>query len=360
MGLFDTTLRDDQTLFRNEEALDFDFIPKLLPYREQQQRAVATLIQPLLTGRNGRNLLVFGPPGVGKTAAIRWVLNDLEETSDDVYIIYINCWQKNTTFQIVAEICDQLGYKFTQNKRTDELFTVIKNIVNKKAVVFAFDEIDKVTEYDFLYTLLEEVLKKTIILITNFKEWADEMDIRIKSRLVPTLMPFEHYNPEETFGILKQRRESAFVPGVWDEIAFKLIADKAAQLKDIRTGLFMMREAGLHAESKSQRKITEECARAAIEKVSLLEVKKSEELEEETKDILKLIKTHSNQKIGDLFKKFQDAGGKASYKTFQRKVEKLVEGGFIHAQKMIGGAEGTTTILTSKSDAKLSDFSEKK
>ena len=159
-NIFSNTGSQGETLFRNIDALDFEFVPKMLPYRENQQQYVATCIKPLLQGRNGKNLFIFGAPGIGKTAAIRWVMRDLEEHTDDVIPIYINCWQKNTTYKIIIEMCEILGYKFTQNKKTEELLKIVKNILNKTAVVFAFDEIDKVEDFDFLYSILEEIFKK--------------------------------------------------------------------------------------------------------------------------------------------------------------------------------------------------------
>jgi DNA polymerase III delta prime subunit len=94
MALFKDILRADETLFKNEYALDYEFIPKLLPYREEQQKYIAKVIAPLLQKRDGRNLFIYGSPGIGKTAAIKWVLRDLEEETTEVHQIYINCWQK--------------------------------------------------------------------------------------------------------------------------------------------------------------------------------------------------------------------------------------------------------------------------
>ena len=149
MGIFNDMLRSDQTLFKNDTALDTEFLPKILPFREQQQRYVASCIAPLLQGRNGKNLLIYGPPGIGKTATVKYMFKELEEQTDDVIIIYINCWQKNTTFKIAVSICEELDYVLTHNKKTEELFAVIKNIINKKSAVFAFDEIDKIEDFDF-------------------------------------------------------------------------------------------------------------------------------------------------------------------------------------------------------------------
>ena len=171
MTLFKDMLGSDESLFKNELALEYSFMPKILPHREDQQRHVAACVKPLLIGKNGKNLFIYGAPGIGKTAAIRFVLNELEEETDEVVPIYINCWQKNTTFKIIVEICEILGYRLTHNKRTEELFAVIKNMLNKKAAVFAFDEIDKLEDFDFLYAILEDVYKKTVLLITNYSEW---------------------------------------------------------------------------------------------------------------------------------------------------------------------------------------------
>src|SRR3989338_8126628 len=250
MALFKDMLGSDESLFRNEVALDYSFLPKLLPHREAQQRYIAASIKPLLMGKNGRNVFVFGAPGIGKTAAIRHILNELEDETDEVLPIYINCWQRNTSFKIIVEICEQLGYKLTHNKRTEELLEVIKTIANKRAVVFAFDEVDKLEEYDFLYSILEEIYCKSVILITNYSDWFEDLDDRVKSRLMSETLEFKPYTLEETRDILKQRMEYAFVPNVWEENAFEAIANKTAEAEDMRSGLYLMREAGNIAEDK--------------------------------------------------------------------------------------------------------------
>ena len=128
--------------------------------------------------------------------------------------VYINCWKHNTTFKIFTEACEMLDFKFIQNKKTEELFKMIKQVFNKKSVVFVFDEADKLEDLDFLYMIMEEIYRKTIILITNYREWVTSLEDRIKSRLMPEMIEFRPYNYEETKGILKQRAEYAFHPGV--------------------------------------------------------------------------------------------------------------------------------------------------
>jgi len=350
-------LKNGESLFRDEVALDYDFLPKLLPYRENEQHYLANSIKPLLQKRNGKNLLIHGPPGVGKTAATRFVLRDLENETEEVIPIYINCWKKNTTFKIAIDICEQIGYKFTQNKRTDELLEIIKKVLNKKSVVFVLDEIDKLEDLDFLYSILEEVYRKSVFLITNYKSWLNSLDERIKSRLTAELVEFRQYNAQETKGILNNRLKYAFASGVWEDNAFDIVAQRTAELADIRSGLYLLKEAGTIAEDKASRKITLEHVKAAIQKLNEFSVKKSTDLEDDIQFILGIIKKNNETRIGDLFKLYQKDGGSLSYKTFQRKIKKLEDAKFISTEKTEGGDEGNTTIVKYKGTTKkLTDF----
>ncbi|MBS3064397.1 MAG: AAA family ATPase, partial [DPANN group archaeon] len=159
MGLFDDILKDSESLFLNEIALDPTFIPPIIQYRENQQKYIADCIKPLLMKRNGKNILITGAPGIGKTLATRFVLKELEEETDDIYVIYINCWKSNTAYKIVLDVCELLDYKFTHNKTTEDLLKKISSILNKKAVVFCFDEVDKIDNPNILYNLIEDVYR---------------------------------------------------------------------------------------------------------------------------------------------------------------------------------------------------------
>ncbi|HJX06176.1 MAG TPA: AAA family ATPase [Candidatus Nanoarchaeia archaeon] len=351
MGLFDNMLREGESLIKNEEALDFEFLPKVLPFREKEQRFIAECIKPLFQNRNGRNVVMFGPPGIGKTAAARHVIKELEEQTDEIYPIYINCWQHNTSYKVMVEICEHLGYRLVQNKKTVDLYKVVASMVNKKTAAFIFDEIDKAEDYDFLYFILESIYKKSICLITNFKEWVATLDSRIKSRLMAEVLEFRQYNEHETKEILKLRAGYAFPEGVWDDAAFARVAKKTSEIKDIRTGLFLMRESALIAEEQSKKKISLADVEKAIVKLENFSIKSSAELEEDARFILSIVKEHSGKKIGELYEVYQKKGGKHTYKTFQRKIAELDKGNFVSAKKQTGTG-GNTTIV----EKKLTDY----
>jgi archaeal cell division control protein 6 len=356
MSLFNNVLKSDQTLFKDAVALDYDYLPKLLPFREKEQFQVANCIKPLFSNRNGRNIIVFGTPGIGKTAACKHILRDLEEQNDEIHQIFINCWQKNSSYKVFIESCSQVGYKFTHNKRTDELFNELKRILNKSSAVIVFDEIDKSEDYDFLYALLEEIYKKTIILITNEKDWIYSLDERIKSRLTPELIEFKSYSLDETKNILKERIKFALFENVMPDELLDPIVEKTFESKDIRTGLFLIKEAANCAEDASRKTITLDDVNKAIFKLLEFKKKDSQDLSEDEFEILDLIKHNSGKKIGDLFKEYQLKNPNIIYKTFQRKIKKLSDNNFISSKTITGGKEGTTTILEYDSSKKLTDF----
>jgi archaeal cell division control protein 6 len=357
MALFKDMLHSDQTLFKNDSALDTEFIPKILPFREKQQRYIASCIAPLLQDRTGKNVLISGPPGIGKTASIKYMYRELEDETDEVVTIYINCWQKNTTFKIISTICDEMGYTLTHNKTTEEIFAVLKNMLNKKTVVFCFDEIDKIDDFDFLYSLIEGIYKKTILLITNYKEWILKLDERIRSRLGADNVEFMPYNLKETNEILKQRSVYAFHAGVLDKDALELIAKKTFETKDVRTGLHLLREAGLCAENSSSKKITIEHANSAIKKIDDFSIKKSTDLESQKRLLLEIIKENPGKKSGDVFELYQQKGGTDSYRSFHRKLKDLETSKFIIIKAKEGGTGGKTSIIEyNKPSKKLTDF----
>jgi len=301
-------------------------------------------------------LFISGSPGIGKTAAIKLVLKELVEYTEDVIPIYINCWQKNTTYKIMVEMCEVVGYKFTQNKKTEELFRIVKERLNKKAVVFAFDEIDKVEDFDFLYSILEEIYKKTVLLVTNYPDQLEKIDERIRSRLLPEVLSFPQYSKDETAGILKERSKYAFVPAIWDKDAMNAIAEKTSEVKDIRCGLYLMRTAGSIAEDENSNRIMINHAKLAVEKLPEFTIKDKNDLDDESNIVFDIVKGNSGKKIGDLFKLYGEKGGKATYKTFQRKIAKLSENRFISVEKITGGKEGTTTLVSLPKEKKLTDF----
>ena len=202
---------------------------------------------------------------------------------------------------------------------------------------------------------MEDIYRKTVILLTNYRDTYSEMDERIRSRLSPEFLHFRSYNETEIRGILEQRRDYAFVQNCWDDDAFKEIIEKCADTKDVRVGLYLMKETGNIAEERSSRKISLSHVAEAVKKVDEFYIKPKEGLDPDLLYVLDLVKEFSGKKIGDIYSAYTEKGGEMSYKSFQRRISKLSEGRFISTEKL-SGKDGNTTLVNYTSNKKLTEF----
>ncbi|MCX6707149.1 MAG: hypothetical protein NT001_03335, partial [Candidatus Woesearchaeota archaeon] len=63
MDSFKDMLGSGESLFLNEPlSLEYDYLPKKVLYREAQQTQISLCIKPLLDGRSGRNIFIYGAP----------------------------------------------------------------------------------------------------------------------------------------------------------------------------------------------------------------------------------------------------------------------------------------------------------
>lgn len=362
MGLFDTLLKEHESLFIDTMPLDVDYTPPLIKFREQEQHQIAACIKPLLQHRSGKNVLVMGSPGIGKTVAVKAVLEDLQKQTDEVYTLYVNCWKKDTSYKIALDICQQLGFTFVHNRDTSDLFQEIAKILNKKCAVLVLDEVDMLTDQQVFYHLMEEVYKKTIVMITNDVGWLSTLDSRVKSRLLPEEIDFRTYTATEIKGILQERVRYAFVPNVFVEEAFSLVVAKTTELEDVRIGLRLLREAGEMAEQKASRKILPDHVAAILTRFDGVKKKSEGSLTEGEDVLLKIVQQHSGKTAKQLFDVYSGKGGDKSYSTFHRTLKHLEDGGFLSMKEVsVGnlakGQKGRTTLVYHNSEVKkLTDF----
>ena len=184
-----------------------------------------------------------------------------------------------------------------------------------------------------LYSFCEDLYKKSIILIANDSSWISKLDDRVRSRLVPEVLEFKPYNAAETEGIMRKRASYAFVPDVWESKAIQNIIDKTIEMRDIRSGLFLLREAGNYAEMKSSRKIKLEHAENALSKLEGFKIKSFSEFGEDEQKILGLVKKNSGKTVKELH---DLCSGDFSYRNFHRKIDDLRKNKMIEVEEVPG------------------------
>ena len=126
--------------------------------------------------------------------------------------------------------------------------------------------------------------------------------------------------------------------------------------KDIRCGLYLLKEAANSAEERASKKVELVDVGSAVKKLDEFNIKDPEELADDTKFVLDIVKKHSGEKIGDLFKKYQEEGGKRVYKSFQRKIKNLEDGKFVSVSKVTGAGGNTSIVKFKEQEKKLSEF----
>lgn len=336
MSLFNKYLQASESIFKNETALDPSFTPRgKIEFRENENQCIADCIKPLLQRRNGKNLIIFGPSGIGKTLACKKVKEELEQETDEVSVFYINMWKKNTQHKIILELCEQLDYKFTHNKSSEELLQIVKQKINQNSAVFIFDEADKAESLELLYQLAEDVYRKTIIMITNDKSWIYKLDPRLKSRIMPDSLEFRPYKKDEIKSILKSRILMAFSQNIVEQKAMESIVNKTEEAVDIRIGLFLLRESAFMAETSSSKQIKEEHVKKAISKIS--DFKKPIELDKDEEEIMGIVNKNPNKTTAEIFSIYQSTNQEnKSQRTFLRKINNLEKANLIRLEEVQG------------------------
>ncbi len=252
-----------KSVFIDKHYLQSSYTPDTILHRDEQIKAIANILAPLLKLERPSNLFVYGKTGTGKTVTVRYttaqVHNVAEKHSRPVKICYLNCKLKkiaDTEYRLIAELSRMFGKAIPPTGLpTDEVYNIFFKALNSKeqVVVLVLDEIDQLIKKagdEILYNLtrINEHLEKAqvaIIGISNDLMFVDNIDPRIKSSLSEEELVFPPYNAIQIQEILNSRKEKAFrkgaiAPGVIEKCA----AYAAREHGDARRALDLLRVAG--------------------------------------------------------------------------------------------------------------------
>ncbi|MBO3800567.1 MAG: AAA family ATPase [Candidatus Brockarchaeota archaeon] len=271
------------SIFRNRDALRHDYIPNHLPHRENEIKYVGEVVAPLLLHNKASNLFIYGKPGTGKTAVIRFVFNALSKKANElranIKCVLVNSRLEGSEYRILASISRQIGLSipFT-GLATAEVFRRIVNHIkaNNLYLLVALDEIDVIVKKEgenLLYELsrINENFSShrvSFIGISNEITFKQILDPRILSTLSEEELVFKPYSSDELFDILMERAREAFHNGVCDPSVIRYIAAlSASEHGDARRALDLLRVSAETAERGGKREITVECVQEALRKI---------------------------------------------------------------------------------------------
>jgi cell division control protein 6 len=333
----------EKEIFRDERVLMPDYLPEVMPHREEQIKEIAYALRGAAEGKKMENILILGPSGTGKTSSVKYVLKQLQEYSQRVVPVYINCWESSTRHSILNSIAYSLG-EFIPRRgiSTDEITEKIGEILKKekKAPVIALDEVDRLfaSQYEEEKVLYDLARAKElfsvdfgVVAITNSNEFLAKLDQRIKSSLIQKQLFFKQYSPIELKDILKSRAKLAFYSESLSEEVIPLCAARAAKNNgDARLAINLLWKAGKIAERENAEKIAEEHVRKAFEEVGGEEL--HEKLDGKEREVYDFVKEKGEVTSSELYEKFKDE----SDRSVRNYVTRLCSLGFITVEDTVG------------------------
>ncbi|MCM8785606.1 MAG: AAA family ATPase [Candidatus Omnitrophica bacterium] len=345
----------ESKIFKNEEFLSPEFLPEFLPHREQQIKDLANNLMPASEGRNPQNTFIFGAPGIGKTAVVKFVFREFENYSG-IKTTYINCWDYKTANSVLVKIILDLGF-FVQRRgwAKDEIISRLIEVLNKinKSVIICLDEVDQLilnNGEEVLYDLLRinqyTKNKVGIVFVSNDPHVFVNVEPRIKSSLNIEEIEFKPYSLEEMKNILQERANLTFHS--IEEGAVLLSANCAIKKGgDVRVGLECLLKAGRVAEQENSEKVKVEHVKKILPKIE--KVKPNiikEKIDNIEKIILEILKEKEKFTSGELYETYCKKIEKSvTERSFRNHVNRLIQLKLIKVKKS-KGMRGQTRIIS--------------
>jgi cell division control protein 6 len=274
-------------IFRDKRVFTVGYLPKRLIARDHEIETVKELFYPILQDHSKpENALIYGKSGTGKSAVVRYVLNDLMDYLDQEeghrrYLpVHIEC-TRHTTVTILTTILRELNPDLVVPRcglATSTYYDIVweQMIAKNQNLILVLDEIDKLRDDRILYMVtraaencnIPEDLHISVIGISNSLEYVKRLDSRVISSMGKTDLIFSPYNAPQLEQILTDRL-IGFQEGVLDEGVIGLCAGLSAQVGgDARKALQLLRRAGIIAERESRSLVTEEDVNQAYAEIA--------------------------------------------------------------------------------------------
>jgi archaeal cell division control protein 6 len=364
----------DETLFRDPEVLEIDYVPEQFEFRDAQMRELAFQIRPGLRGGRPLNTICKGLPGTGKTTSVRKLFTEIEESTKKLVPVYINCQIDNTKFAIISQIYRKLVGHLPPSSGTSfkQVFDAIARILVKEEIVLivALDdanyllyenEINKV-----LYTLLrshesyEGTRIGVIVIVSDLDvDLARAVDARVASVFRPAEIYFPPYENAEIHEIMKARAMQGLFQGVLSEEMLDLVVEQTLKSGDLRVGIDLLKRATLNAEQAARRNIGKEDICGAYEVSKYLHLSHTiKTLKDEERLILKSFarRTSKEQEMnaGEVYKSIRESLS-IGYTRFYEIIKKMDAMRLINLEYRDG--KGRTRIITLRYDpAKILEY----
>ena len=331
----------DETLFRDPDVFEIDFIPEQFNYRENQMRELSFLLKPGIKGGRPLNAIIRGTPGTGKTTSVKKIFGDIDEMESQMVTIQINCQIENTRFSILSEIYKRLA-GHTPSAAGNSFKRVFESIAQtmieqNRVVVVALDDANYLMYENELNKILYLLLRSheaypgtrigVVVIISDMEiDLSREIDSRVRSVFSPTEIYFAPYSEPEVYNILRERVLQGLYPGVLSDELLRLVAAHTMASGDLRVGIDMLKRATLNAEMAAEREIGREHIKAAYKVSKYVHLQYSlRSLSKDEKEVMRILVEESKAdeqlttgKVFETVKSKLDLGYTSFYEIIQK------------------------------------------
>ena len=217
------------SVIKKHEYLDFDYIPEVLPHRDDQLRLLAQLFKPVLTGF-AQNVVIKGPVGTGKTVLskkfCKKIVNIARSQGRILEYIHINCRKRSTDTMVLFSILTHFDPRFPDRGfSVQEMLDVLRRQLQRREahLIIVLDEADallKKSGSNIIYSLTrfsddtQQSYNPISLIMISQKDVLSELDPSALSTFKRSnTINLDKYGRAELFDIITHRVDLAFHKG---------------------------------------------------------------------------------------------------------------------------------------------------
>jgi cell division control protein 6 len=356
----------DESVFRDEHVFEIDYLPETFLHRDSQMESLKYALRPAVRGSRPLNVVARGPPGTGKTTAIKKLFSELRAEAMDVRAVQVNCQVNATRYSVFSRLFEGIfdyeppssgiSFKKLFGQITDRL------VDDEEVLVVALDDVNYLfyenEASDTLYSLLrahEEHAgaKIGVICISSDLDLdvIDELDGRVQSVFRPEEVYFPTYDEAEIVDILNERVKRGFREGAVTTTVLDRVAQLTAESNgDLRVGIDLLRRAGLNAEMRGSTEVAVDDVESAYDKSKYVHLSRAlRGLSESESALVEVIAEHSGEQAGTVYEVFHDRTD-LGYTRYSEIINKLDRLGIIDATYTDVEGRGRSRELTLEYD----------
>jgi cell division control protein 6 len=269
-----------RTVFKNREALSFDFVPPKLVHREAQLKRLTSLFAPVAESNVSQMAFLTGRVGTGKTVTAKRFCMDLKEygakSNKAIDFVVVNCRKRSSEAAAMLHIVNHFQPNFPDRGFSiSEMMEILRKDLDKRNthLIIILDEADTLLRKsgsDIIYRLsrfAEEGVDSrqhvSLMLISqkNIFEMLDPASASTFKR--SNAIVFDKYSIGELEDIVRQRVDTALHKGAIDDDSIRLIAEASSEFGDARFAIEVLDKAGMLADEESSVTINPEHVRGA-------------------------------------------------------------------------------------------------